>query len=575
MCRPHALPMIVGVVLALAAVSTRLIIPLFTRQVVDNVVRAGETWLLPRLLVSIFALVLLRSAATYVRGILLEGVSQSAIFDLRTGLYRHLSEMPFRFYDQHRIGEIMSRMTGDIEGLRNLLAGGFLNLLENFVYFFGSIVFLFTLNVKLTLCLIVFAPLVAYIAYKYHKVIRPAFSEIREQNAVLNTRTQENIAGVRVVKAFANEEYEKEAFRKDNEKQRNLNLRATWIATNYNPVLDLIGSLCTPMLLIVGGFMVTRGEITLGTLVAFNGYIWMLNGPMRNLGGMINQLAQASASADKLFYYMDLGASIRDKPDAVDPGREAFRGHVRFEDVSFSYGDSPVLQHIDIDLAPGKTLAIMGATGAGKTTVCSLMARFYDVSSGRVSVDGIDVRDWKLKALRSRIGFVMQETFLFSETLDQNVLFGCPDAPLSHAEDAMTMAQGMEFVTHMPHGWDTVVGERGLGLSGGQKQRVAIARALAIEPGILVLDDATSAVDMETEHEIQRQLHSFMKDRTTIVIAHRISSVKNADEIVVLEEGRIAERGNHQSLMKARGLYYQMVQDQYKDFTASLEGQVG
>ncbi len=572
MLRPHKLRLTLGLVVAILVIFTQLYIPQVTRSLVDNVVEGGRIEMLVPLIITILLLVLARASMRYFRSWMFERVSQDYVYDVRTGLYDHLSEMPFEFYDKHRIGEIMSRMTGDIEGLRNFVGGGVLQVLENFCYFVGSIIFLFMMNVPLTLVLLVAGPLVVFLAQRYNKKIRPAFSSIREQNATLSNRTQENISGVRVVKAFAREKYEKDMFSKDNMHLLDLHLAATKINANYGPALDVVGSLCTPILILVGGIMTINGQITLGTLVAFNSYLWMIAGPLRMLANLINMTAQASTSAEKLFYYMDFGANIKDKEGAVvsDP----FRGHVKFDNVTFGYGDGMVLKNISIDLKPGKSLAIMGATGSGKTSVVNLIARFYDVTEGSITVDDIDVRDWKLKELRSHIGFVMQETFLFSESVENNVKFGRPNETQEAAAEAARMAQGLDFINALPAKWDTVIGERGMGLSGGQKQRVAIARALLINPGILVLDDATSAVDMETEHAIQAELAKAMKDRTTIVIAHRISSVKNADEIIILEGGEIAERGTHTELLEKKGLYYQMVRDQYKDFESVLEGRL-
>ena len=298
----------------------------------------------------------------------------------------------------------------------------------------------------------------------------------------------------------------------------------------------------------------------IGTLVGVTGYIWMLVNPMRQLSNIINMIAQAITSAEKLFYYVDFGSAIREPENARQP--EKYEGHVVFDHVNFTYGDHPVLKDITFEAKPGQTIAVMGATGAGKSTLITLLGRFYDIQSGSIQIDGIDVREHSLKPLRRHIGYVMQETFLFSDTLEDNIRFGRPDAEMERVERSARVAQATEFIQHMPSGYDTVVGERGLGLSGGQKQRVAIARAVLIDPKILVLDDSTSAVDMETEYLIQQELKEVLKNRTTFIIAHRISSVKNADLILVLEDGAIAERGNHKELMAQGGIYYQMVMDQ-------------
>jgi len=304
-----------------------------------------------------------------------------------------------------------------------------------------------------------------------------------------------------------------------------------------------------------------------------NGYVWLIINPMRALSGIINMVVQAITSAEKLFYYQDFGSAIREKDDAREPAK--FDGHVEFDHVTFSYGGEDILTDITFEAKPGQTVAVMGATGAGKSTLVSLIGRFYDVKDGSVRVDGVDVRDQKLKALRSHLGYVMQETFLFSDTLTDNIRFGRPDADQDRVVRAAQVAQAREFIDHMPQGYETVVGERGMGLSGGQKQRVAIARAVLVDPSILIMDDSTSAVDMETEYLIQQELKEVLKNRTTFIIAHRISSVKNADQILVLDKGRIAERGTHKELLEKKGIYYGMVQDQYKDFDQMIRRKAG
>ncbi len=567
LCKPHARYVVIGTIFLLLANATRLIAPRITGYLVDDVIEGGQDGLLMPLCVALIVLTVLRAVGNYVRGVCFERLSQNFVFDMRTTLYDHLQEMSYSFYDTNYIGEIMSRMTGDIEGLRNMLAGGIVQLSENLIWFVGSLILLFFLSWRLALLMVLVAPIVAIVAVLFRRKIHPAFRDLREQNAVLSTRTQENISGARVVKAFAQEEYEKKMFRHENQEQLRLALRTTFIWSDYVPVLDVLGNLCTPLLLGVGGLMVIRGSMSLGELITFNGYIWMITGPMRSLGNLMNMFTNAHTSAEKLFYYKDLGASIRDKQQTRFP--EKFKGHVVFDHVNFSYGDQMVLKDICIDVPAGSTIAVMGETGSGKTSVVNLLGRFYECQSGSVSIDGVDVKDMPMKKLRDRVGYVMQETFLFSESIENNIRFGRPEAPMDEVKRAAEAAQAREFIEEMPDTYDTIVGERGMGLSGGQKQRIAIARAIQYDPAILVLDDSTSAVDMETEHEIQQRLKDVMKDRTTFIIAHRISSVKNADQIVVLKEGRIVERGNHRSLLEQKGLYYRMVQDQYKD-AASL-----
>ncbi len=562
--KPYWKRIVIAFSLQLLVILSRLIAPFITRDIVNEVVPSLNMELLPPLCMGLLLLVAVRSISTYSRSLILEKTSQSVVYDLRTGLYGHLQELPYVFFDKFRIGDILSRMTSDIEGVRNLIAGGLITVFDNLLNFVGALIFLSFMSWELTLSLLIFAPIIAVIAWQFNKRIRPLFREVREQNAVLNTRTTEDLSGMRVVKAFAREKYESRRFDEENTKLLELNLKATWVWSDFVPVMELLSGMCTPVMLLVGGIMLIQGKLDLGTLVAVNGYVWLIINPMRALSNIVNMVAQAITSAEKLFYYMDFGSSIRDPEQPKIP--EKFEGHVVFDHVTFTYGGEPVLKDISFEAKPGQTIAVMGATGSGKSTLVTLLGRFYDIQEGSIRVDGVDVREQALKPLRKSLGYVMQETFLFSDTLTDNIRFGCPDADQARVERAARVAQATEFIGKMPQGYETIVGERGVGLSGGQKQRVSIARAVLTEPSILIMDDSTSAVDMETEYEIQQELKEVLKGRTTFIIAHRISSVKNADQILVLDGGRIAERGTHRELLAKKGIYYGMVQDQYRDF---------
>ena len=570
MLKPYWRKILVALALQTLVIITRLVAPYLTKSVVNDVITAGVLDLLLPLTSALLALAVARAVCTYIRSVMFERIGQNVAFDLRTGLYAHLEEMPYEFYDKHRIGEIMSRMTGDLEGVRNLIASGIITAYDNLLNFVLGIICLSSMSWQLALIMAVFCPLLAVTAFKFNKRIRPAFTDIREQNAVLNTRTQENLAGVRVVKAFARENHESEAFSVDNLKVRDLNIRATIIWSVFVPLMNLMGDLCTPVMVLAGGALMLNGRMDLGTLVGATGFIWLITNPMRMLSNIINMVAQAITSAEKLLYYVDLGASIREPQNAQSPAK--FEGKVEFDHVTFSYGGEVVLDDVSFVAQSGQTIAVMGATGAGKSSLVNLLGRYYDIQGGSVKVDGIDVREQKLKPLRRELGYVMQETFLFSDTFADNIRFGRPDADMDRVRRAARVAQAEEFIEHMPEKYETIVGERGLGLSGGQKQRVAIARAVLTDPKILIMDDSTSAVDMETEYEIQQQLKDVLKGRTTFIIAHRISSVKNADQILVLKDGKIAERGTHAQLLDQRGIYFGMVQDQYRDFL-NISGQ--
>ncbi len=573
MLKPYRKTIAIAMSLQLLVILSRLFTPFITRDIINEVIPNQNLSRLLPLVIGLLALVGVRVLSTYIRSLMLEGASQDFIFDLRTQLHGHLQELPYVFYDNHRIGEIMSRMTGDIEGVRNLIAGGMVTVFDNVLNFVGALIFLSFMSWELMLALLIFAPLIAVIAWQFNKRIRPAFRDIREQNAVLNTRTQENLAGVRVVKAFAREKHECERFEEENRKLLGFNLYATKVWVDFVPLMELLSGLCMPVMLLVGGILVLQGHLDLGTLVAVNGYVALIINPMRALSGIINMVAQAITSAEKLFYYKDFGSAIREPETPTVP--EKFEGHVVFDHVSFSYGDEEVLTDVSFEAKPGQTIAVMGATGSGKSTLVTLLGRFYDVTKGSIKIDGVDVREQALTPLRRSLGYVMQETFLFSDSLTDNIRFGRPDADMSRVERAAGVAQAAGFIGKMPEGYDTVVGERGVGLSGGQKQRVSIARAVLTEPSILIMDDSTSAIDMETEYEIQQGLKEVLAGRTAFIIAHRISSVKNADQILVLDKGRIAERGTHHELLAKKGIYYGMVQDQYRDFEKFAAGKAG
>lgn len=570
--RPYRKKLTLCVLLIVLLSALRMVMPYITEAVVNRVLPNRNMGLLLQLCVLMIVAIGIRSLLMYKRGMLIEEVSQNVVYDLRTGLYAHMQELSYAFYDNHHIGEIMSRMTGDIEGVRMFIINGVVGVVENLLMFILSLIGMSLMSWQLTLCMLVFCPVIAFAATRLHRHIRPAHIAVREQNAVLNTRTQENIAGVRVVKAFAREEHEKEAFSEDNKKVLNNNLRVTWIWSTFFPLMDMIANCASPVMILIGSVLVMRGTLEIGTLVGAIGFVWMLIAPMRQLANFVNITTNGLVSSEKLIYYLDLGSQIKNPQMPQEPPKK--EGRVDFDHVTFKYGDKAVLHDIDLHVTPGQVVAVMGATGAGKSTLITLLGRYYDVASGAIRVDSVDVREQNLQKLRDSIGVVMQETFLYSETIANNIRFGRPEASMEQVEAAAEAAQALEFIRQMPQGYDTVVGERGLGLSGGQKQRVALARAILYDPSILVLDDATSAVDMETEAEIQKALDRVLAGRTTFIIAHRISSVRRADQIIVLEKGRIAERGTHRELLEKDGLYAQMYRDQTRDFdTAKKAGE--
>ncbi len=420
------------------------------------------------------------------------------------------------------------------------------------------------LHVPLTLSLLLMLPFLYMTTRSMSRQLRPVSRSIRTSFENLNSFVQENITGIQVVKSSGREDDEKARFKEVATDLTEQNLAASEIRSKYVPFNQFTSGAGALVILLVGGYFVMQGDITIGILVAFNGYMLSLRGPINNIAGLVNQWVNAQASLEKVFDLMDEEFSVTNRENSVvlTDGE----GRVEFKDVSFSYGDEPVLQDISFTMEPGTTTAIVGDTGTGKTTIINLLARFYDVTSGQVTYDGIDVRDCDLDSLRRKIGVVMQDTFLFSETIGNNIAFARPGTEQEEIEWAARIADAHGFISELPEGYDTVVGERGTGLSGGQKQRVAIARALLNEPQILVFDDSTSSVDMETEQKIQNTLSKARSGRTTLIIAYRISSVKDADQILVLDKGRITERGTHDELVKKRGKYYQTLLEQYNEY---------
>lgn len=568
MLRQNLKMFIVGLTLTLLLMVIRLVAPQITGMVVDDVILGGMLDVLPKLLWLMGGLTLGSGLTIYLRGLLFEKISMEVVYRIRTNLFEHLHELPYRFYDKHRIGEIMSRMTGDIEAIRNFIAGGIVTIIEQSLYFLGSMIMILTISPVLAGILLLITPFLAVVCYKFRKAIRSRFDAIRDQSAVLNARTQENISGIRVVKAYAREAYEKERFAVENNKHRNLGIDISVTWAKYHPIVEFIASIIPGVMLLVGGYLAVRGTISAGEVVKVFGYLWMISDPMRQVANILNMLTQTSSSGERLFYYADIGSEIREVENPQYP--EEFKGHVVFDHVNFTYGDEMVLNDINIDVPAGNTVAIMGATGSGKSSVVNLLGRFYECQSGAVTIDGIDVKQYPIKELRRNLGYVMQETFLFSDSLRENIAFGRPNATQEEIDQAAEIAQATEYISEMDLGYDTIVGERGMGLSGGQKQRAAIARAIVLNPKILILDDATSAVDLETESAIQQGLKKVLKDRTTFIISHRISAVKDADEIIVLDAGHIAERGTHETLMKLKGLYYGIFMDQYRDYQSVL-----
>jgi len=539
--------------------------------IVDRVINDGQTGILLSLVMIMIIATLVKSIVRYVYLSIFEFVSQNVVFNARESIFKRIQELDFEFFDQTKTGDIMARMTGDMEAVRHFTAYVIYSGIMHVITFISVMVILFSINATFTLILLAVTPFTGYFAFKLSRAVKPAFSAIREQFSRLNSVVQESISGNRVIKAFAREEYEIYKFSRENAGFKDSNIEAARIWEKYLPVLDSLAGTLSVVIILVGGIMVIRGNITLGELVTFNSFIWALNNPMRMVGWLINDAQRFVASAEKIMLLLGREPKIKGSEQAEKV--ERLEGRVEFRDVCFSYGGSSVLKDVSFRAFPGQTVAIIGPTGSGKSTLVSLISRFYDCTKGSILIDGRDIKEYDPRELRKNIAVAMQDIFLFSDTIEGNIAYGVPEASVDRVVWAADMARAHGFITEFNEGYDTIIGERGVGLSGGQKQRIALARALISDPSVIILDDTTSSVDIETEHEIFQSLKEFYRDKTAFIIAHRISSVRNADLILVLDSGKIIEWGTHEELLAAKGYYYSVFVNQYGDFDKKiLEG---
>jgi ATP-binding cassette subfamily B multidrug efflux pump len=527
--------------------------PRLLRTIIDEVITKGRTTLLPALLAGLAGITVGRAILGYVKEYLFDYGSQKIVADLRLDLFDHLQSLSFSYFDGVNTGELMSRLKEDIDNIWQTLAFGSMLFVEQTIYFVTASILLFGLNWKLALAALALIPVIGAMALKLESAIGSVFERLSDQGVIINTTAQENLAGVRLVKAFCREKYEIEKFFNQNRENYRLKLEQAAVWSKYHPRIEFLTNLSVVFVITVGGLLAIREEISIGTLVAFSNYVMMLVWPMRMIGWLTNMLAQCRASLHKIEILFQETPVVVGPPAPRLP--ERFAGEICFENVSFKYHDAQVLREINLRVKPGATVAIMGMTGSGKSSLANLITRFYDCTGGRILLDGIDVREWPLDALRQQIAVVMQETFLFSDTIAENIKFGAADAKPENIRTAAEHAAIAEFIDRLPERYQTIIGERGIGLSGGQKQRIALARALLKPAKILILDDATSNLDLETEWQIQQTLET-LRDVTKVIIAHRISAVKNADEILLLEGGTVVERGTHRELLAKKQRYY-------------------
>ncbi|MBQ6232686.1 MAG: ABC transporter ATP-binding protein [Clostridia bacterium] len=538
-----------------------LVNPALSRRLIDDVIMAGNPDPLIPILSVMLAIKLGREGSRYLMVIMMETDSQNVIFNLRRRLFEKLQYSDMRFYDSHRTGDLMTRMSADLDWCRHFTSYIDYRIIDAVCTFLFAMIYLVTVNWKLTLLLVVITPILLLITKFFSKHVRPRFVFMREKLSEMNTAAQENIAGNRVIKAFAREEYEKERFEEKNRAFMDSHLRINKLWLTFFPMIEFLVNGIQLVTVFVGGLLIIRGELTPGQLAIFTGLNWAVSNPMRELGNLINDLHRFSTSAAKVMELYYSKPEILDDPEAED--HEHMEGGIEFDRVSFNIDSKEILTDVSFSVKPGQTVAVMGPTGSGKTTLIHLLARFYDVTDGAVRVDGCDVRQWKLHQLRGGIGTATQDVFLFSDTVEGNVAFGNQDLTMDEVKDFARRADAAEFIDRLPEGYDTIIGERGVGLSGGQRQRIALARALAVRPSILIMDDTTSAVDSETEQYIQDQLRHLPFPCTKFIIAQRISSMRDADLILVLQDGKITEQGTHRELLEKRGYYWQTYCLQY------------
>lgn len=582
-CKPDLSRVLGAVLLFIVNDTMALIIPLITGVIVDQVITGGHADMLTRLCLIMIVFTLIRVGSRYGYQMFMERFGQNTIFRLVSDQYEKLHQLDFTYFNHTRVGDIMSRMTSDTDAMRHFLSWTTYNILDCVVMFVGAICVMFAIDWRLALALACVTPFIWIFARQLSSHARPLFLDIRNSLASLNSMVEENIEGNRVVKAFVREDHETEKFDERNDDYMQRNMAQAYNSRRYLPWLDGCSFSLQLITLVFGGWLVINGYMTLGNLVSFNSFLWMIDGPVRQFGWLLNDLQRFNASCVKIRRLLTAKSRIVEKPDAEESVKQAvtiqsqvgqqraaapdrISGEIRFDHVSFAFPDdpnTPILKDIDFFVPAGTKLGILGETGAGKSTLVNLISRFYDPTVGHVVIDGIDARDWPLTTLRSQVCVVAQDTFLFSDTIGGNIAFGAGNNRDENYIRRMAAIAGADgFIRSMPEGYNTVVGERGVGLSGGQKQRLSLARALADDPAILIMDDTTSAVDMETEAEIQRHLKEMGGSKTIITIAHRISSIKDADLILVLEHGQIVERGDHASLVKSHGRYWEIYKKQ-------------
>ena len=540
--------------------------PIITGRIIDEVIVAGDKSIFKTLALMLVGITLIRAVAGYAKEILFDYAGVRIMIELRQNMFDHIQSLSFNFFESKNTGELMARIKEDAERVWEASAFGIMLVVEMVVVLIVASYLMFMISPLLSVITLITLPVLGWLALKLEKQIGKTYEDISEQNAILNTTAQENIAGVRLVKAFARERHEIKKFLAKNEGYYKLNYKQAKIWSIFYPRIEFMTSVLPILVISLGGYFVVGDSLTIGELIKFSGYMFMVIWPMRMLGWITNIMAEAFASARKIDTVFGCETEIKNKEDGIV--KENLKGEIEFENVSLKLNETEILKDISFTVKPNKTLAIMGSTGSGKSSIINILTRFYDHNKGSIKIDGEEIADYDLHNLRSHISVVMQDVFLFSDTIEENILFGVKETT-NHDEmiEKSMGAQAHDFIDRMDDSYQTVIGEKGIGLSGGQKQRISIARALAKKGNILIFDDSTSALDMETEYRIQHEIEK-LENMTKIIIAHRISAVKKADEIIILEHGQIVERGNHKELIELEGRYYQTYCEQYEGFMA-------
>ena len=561
-----------ALILVLGNSIVNMINPFIYGKILDRVFIGKELSLLFPLVSIVICVIIYKAFVNYNFQMIFERISQKVLYEIREDLYKKLLNLDSGFYNKTKTGDIMARMTGDTDAIRHFIAWVVYNIISCTTLVVFALISMAYVNIKLTLFIVTIPPIIAYLTIKLGKEIGPTFQGNRESYSRLNSVVQENISGNRVVRAFGREDFEIEKFTKASQNYKEKTFKITVVAAKYLPTLEFVAKLLDIMTILVGGILVINKSMTFGDLFVFNSLLWALNGPMRLSGYLINDTQRFIASSEKIIELLNTESSIKNseennKGEKVDK----LKGNIKFENVSLDLDGRRVVNNVSFEVENGQTIGLVGHTGSGKSLIINLLRRFYDPTEGNIYIDGINIKDINLEFLRENVATAMQDIFLFSDTVRDNISFGKPNAELLEVEKSAKMAQAHEFISMLDDGYETIIGERGVGLSGGQKQRLSLARAMLKDVPIFVLDDVTSAVDMETEKKIQEELQDIKSTKTTLIIAHRLSSLKHADLILVLNEGEIVERGSHEELLEEGGYYARIYKTQYGNFINERE----